>query len=237
MTNPAGATRQVLGVGDAAAAPKLAEVARRLGTERTLVVHGDRMDELPLDDSGVLLDVTPGGVERREIDRRRCLGLSVRSERRARRGRRGTTRPWWGRSWRRARAASRGDGPQRRRRVRRGRPGGDPGEGAELARATIDAGAAPPSWRGCGRSVGTSRRRASRGSQAMSVASPHPASARPVRPVAGPRPAWSARSPRAGRRPRSASWPGRTPRSWPGRRRRPPIRGRSRSASPGPASM
>jgi anthranilate phosphoribosyltransferase len=68
LTNPAGATRQVLGVGDAAAAPRLAEVARRLGTERTLVVHGGGVDELPLDGSGVILDVTPAAVERRTID-------------------------------------------------------------------------------------------------------------------------------------------------------------------------
>jgi anthranilate phosphoribosyltransferase len=68
LTNPAGATRQVLGVGDAAAAPRLAEVARRLGTERTLVVHGSGVDELPLDGTGVILDVTQAGIERRAIE-------------------------------------------------------------------------------------------------------------------------------------------------------------------------
>jgi anthranilate phosphoribosyltransferase len=68
LTNPAGATRQVLGVADAAAAPRLADVARRLGTERTLVVHGVGMDELPLDGTGVILDVTPEGIDRRTID-------------------------------------------------------------------------------------------------------------------------------------------------------------------------
>ena len=67
LTNPAGATRQVLGVADASAAARLAEVARRLGTERTLVVHGHGLDELPLDGSGVILDVTPGGIERRTV--------------------------------------------------------------------------------------------------------------------------------------------------------------------------
>jgi len=60
LTNPAGATRALLGVGDAAAAPRIAEVARRLGTERTLVVHGAGVDELPLDGSGVIMDVSPG---------------------------------------------------------------------------------------------------------------------------------------------------------------------------------
>jgi anthranilate phosphoribosyltransferase len=67
LTNPAGATRQVLGVGDAAAAPRLAEVAQRLGTERTLVVHGAGVDELPLDGTGVILEVSPGGIERRLV--------------------------------------------------------------------------------------------------------------------------------------------------------------------------
>ncbi len=77
LTNPAGATRQVLGVGDAAAAPRLAEVARRLGTERTLVVHGDRVDELPLDGSGIVIDVTPSGMVRRIIDEAALVGLGL----------------------------------------------------------------------------------------------------------------------------------------------------------------
>ena len=41
---------------------------RLLGTERSLVVHGAGVDELPLDGSGVIHDVTPGGVVRREVD-------------------------------------------------------------------------------------------------------------------------------------------------------------------------
>jgi anthranilate phosphoribosyltransferase len=74
LTNPAGTTRQLLGVGDAAAAQRIAEVARLLGTERTFVIHGDGVDELPLDGSGVLYDVTPSGVERRAVDAS-ALGL------------------------------------------------------------------------------------------------------------------------------------------------------------------
>ena len=54
LTNPAGTTRQVLGVGDPAAAARIAEVLHRLGTERAFVVHGDGLDELPLDGTGVL---------------------------------------------------------------------------------------------------------------------------------------------------------------------------------------
>jgi anthranilate phosphoribosyltransferase len=67
LTNPAGARRAVIGVGDAAVAARIADVARRLGTERTLVVHGAGIDELPLDGSGVLYDVTEAGIERREV--------------------------------------------------------------------------------------------------------------------------------------------------------------------------
>jgi anthranilate phosphoribosyltransferase len=64
LTNPAGATRALIGVGVAEAAPRIAEVAARLGTERTFVIHGDGVDELPLD---VLYDVGPEGISRREI--------------------------------------------------------------------------------------------------------------------------------------------------------------------------
>jgi anthranilate phosphoribosyltransferase len=68
LTNPAGTTRQLLGVADPVAAEKIAAVAALLGTERTFVIHGDGIDELPLDGSGVLYDVRPSGVERRSID-------------------------------------------------------------------------------------------------------------------------------------------------------------------------
>jgi anthranilate phosphoribosyltransferase len=46
----------------------MAEVAQRLGTERTFVIHGDGIDELPLDGSGVLYHVSPTSIERHEID-------------------------------------------------------------------------------------------------------------------------------------------------------------------------
>jgi anthranilate phosphoribosyltransferase len=68
LTNPAGTSRQLLGVGDPAVAPRIAEVARLLGTERTFVVHGDGVDELPLDGSGVLYDVTADGIDRATVD-------------------------------------------------------------------------------------------------------------------------------------------------------------------------
>ncbi len=74
LTNPAGATRGLIGVGVAEAAPRIAEVVARLGTDRTFVIHGDGVDELPLDDTGVLYAVTPDGVERHEI-RASALGF------------------------------------------------------------------------------------------------------------------------------------------------------------------
>jgi anthranilate phosphoribosyltransferase len=76
LTNPAGTRRQVLGVGDARAAGRFAEVVHRLGTDRTFVIHGDGVDELPLDDSGVLYHVDPDGIQEHAI-RASALGLTV----------------------------------------------------------------------------------------------------------------------------------------------------------------
>jgi anthranilate phosphoribosyltransferase len=68
LTNPAGTTRQLLGVANEAIAARMAEVVVRLGTERTFVIHGDGVDELPLDGSGVAWIVTGGTIERHPID-------------------------------------------------------------------------------------------------------------------------------------------------------------------------
>lgn len=68
LTNPAGATRALIGVGDSAVAARIAEVAGLLGTERTTVVHGDGVDELPLDGTGVAYDVSNGKVEVSTVD-------------------------------------------------------------------------------------------------------------------------------------------------------------------------
>jgi len=76
LTNPAGATRAVLGIGVAAIAPAYAAVVEALGTERTLVVHGAGVDELPLDGSGVIHDVSPAGVTRSGVDPA-ALGLAA----------------------------------------------------------------------------------------------------------------------------------------------------------------
>jgi anthranilate phosphoribosyltransferase len=68
VTNPAGARRQVIGVPDQAVAAKLAAVLARLGVDRAFVVGGDGIDELPLDGTGVIHDVTPDGIEVRPVD-------------------------------------------------------------------------------------------------------------------------------------------------------------------------
>src|SRR5688572_7589994 len=68
LTNPAGTRRQLLGVGDAAVAARMAEVVQRLGTERTFVIHGEGVDELPLDGSGVAYIVAGDVIERHVID-------------------------------------------------------------------------------------------------------------------------------------------------------------------------
>jgi anthranilate phosphoribosyltransferase len=61
LTNPAGATRQLLGVYDARLAPVMAEVAGRLGAERVLVVHGHPgMDEVSASGASVISEFDAG---------------------------------------------------------------------------------------------------------------------------------------------------------------------------------
>jgi anthranilate phosphoribosyltransferase len=64
IANPARPRRQLMGVPDEHAAQKAAATLQALGSERAFVVTGDRIDELPLDDSGVILDVSPTGIVR-----------------------------------------------------------------------------------------------------------------------------------------------------------------------------
>jgi len=75
LTNPAGARRQVIGVPDQAVAAKLAAVLARLGVDRAFVVGGEGIDELPLDGTGVIHDVTPDGIAVRSVDAT-ALGLT-----------------------------------------------------------------------------------------------------------------------------------------------------------------
>ncbi len=67
LANPARPRRQLVGVPDAEAASSVAAALYELGSERAFVVHGERLDELPLDGTGVIFDVRPEGVERRSI--------------------------------------------------------------------------------------------------------------------------------------------------------------------------
>jgi anthranilate phosphoribosyltransferase len=68
LTNPAGARRALLGVADPTAAERIAQVSALLGTDRTMVVHGAGVDELPLDGTGVIHDVNGGVVQVRTVD-------------------------------------------------------------------------------------------------------------------------------------------------------------------------
>ena len=67
LANPARPRRQLVGVPDAEAAPRVAAALQELGTERAFVVHGDRLDELPLDGSGYIYDVSPAGIAWRQV--------------------------------------------------------------------------------------------------------------------------------------------------------------------------
>ncbi len=68
LTNPAGARRQLVGVADPVAAQRLAAVLHRLGVDRAFVVGGAGIDELPLDGTGTIHDITPEGVTVRSVD-------------------------------------------------------------------------------------------------------------------------------------------------------------------------
>lgn len=76
ITNPAGVSRQVVGVSDIDAARKLAQVLQQLGTQRALVVHGgDGLDELSLGAPSTMFDVTPESVTVTVVDAEQ-LGLT-----------------------------------------------------------------------------------------------------------------------------------------------------------------
>jgi anthranilate phosphoribosyltransferase len=64
----------VIGVADPRSAARVARVLHALGVQRALVVHGEGVDELPLDGSGVAYNITPAGVRRRRVVAAR-LGL------------------------------------------------------------------------------------------------------------------------------------------------------------------
>ena len=69
LTNPAGATRQLLGVFADSLVRPVAEVLRQLGSERAWVVHGrDGLDELTVFDRTHVAELTPEGIREFEVD-------------------------------------------------------------------------------------------------------------------------------------------------------------------------
>jgi anthranilate phosphoribosyltransferase len=67
LTNPAGATRHLMGVFDPDRTEMLAQVLRGLGLERAIVVHGDGLDDLAVSGESVVSELTADGA----IDTRR----------------------------------------------------------------------------------------------------------------------------------------------------------------------
>ncbi len=69
LCNPAGASRQLLGVYDAALTAPLGAVLQALGTEGAMVVHGaDGLDELSTTGVNTVTRVRPGSLETTELD-------------------------------------------------------------------------------------------------------------------------------------------------------------------------
>lgn len=75
LTNPAGATRQLLGVYEPRFVPLVADALARLGADRAMVVHGeDGLDEITTTTTTTIAEVSHSHVTPGEIDPRR-LGL------------------------------------------------------------------------------------------------------------------------------------------------------------------
>lgn len=66
MTNPAGVTKQVIGVSDPKNAEKIAKALALLGTESSLVVHAESgADEVDVEDHTLIYQVSPDAMKRR----------------------------------------------------------------------------------------------------------------------------------------------------------------------------
>jgi anthranilate phosphoribosyltransferase len=64
LTNPAGATAQVLGVAEESLIDKMARVLRSLGCRHALVVHGsDGLDEITISDSTLVAELKDGDIK------------------------------------------------------------------------------------------------------------------------------------------------------------------------------
>jgi anthranilate phosphoribosyltransferase len=76
LTNPAGARAQVVGVYDPALVPTIADVLARLGSRRAFVVHGSgAIDELSPAGPNLVYEVADGEVRQRDVDPQ-VLGLA-----------------------------------------------------------------------------------------------------------------------------------------------------------------
>jgi anthranilate phosphoribosyltransferase len=68
LTNPAGATRQILGVFDAGLTELVAGVLKNLGSEHACVVHGqDGMDEVSTCATTTVAELSGGNIRRYEV--------------------------------------------------------------------------------------------------------------------------------------------------------------------------
>jgi anthranilate phosphoribosyltransferase len=68
LTNPAGATRQLLGVSTSEAGQLVAQTLQKLGTERAVVAHGlDGLDEVTITGPTRLWHVSPQSIETTEL--------------------------------------------------------------------------------------------------------------------------------------------------------------------------
>ena len=77
LTNPANASRQLIGVADSSIADRMAHVLRQLGSEKALVVHGsDGMDELTITGPSTVWQLENGQVSTYEVTPDE-LGLNV----------------------------------------------------------------------------------------------------------------------------------------------------------------
>lgn len=75
LTNPAGATRQLMGVFSPTLTVQLAKVLGGLGTERALVVHGDGLDDFTVSGESVVAELMPGGEVREYVVTPEEVGL------------------------------------------------------------------------------------------------------------------------------------------------------------------
>ncbi|HEX2241055.1 MAG TPA: anthranilate phosphoribosyltransferase [Actinomycetota bacterium] len=69
LTNPAGATRQALGVSDERMLPKMVDVLARLGSERVVAFHGHGgLDELALTGPSRIVELNDGATRESSLD-------------------------------------------------------------------------------------------------------------------------------------------------------------------------